>query len=290
MNIVLLGGGHAHSLVIRQWGKSPVPGATMTLVSRDRYTPYSGMLPGYVAGHYSRDQVHIDLKNLCSWASVQFIEATASAVDAEQQRIVTCSSSDVHYDVLSLDTGSVPDTRTVPGASDFSVPVKPVHVFEEKWFALQERMGQNPISIGLVGAGAGGLELLLAVEHATRHRESAVALHWFIRSRPLKDQPQRISDQVLKICMERGITVHSDFAVSQVLAGAVVATDGRRVELDEVLSVTAARAPVWPAEAGLAVDESGFVKVHTTLQSISHGNVFAAGDIASMPTSGVAKA
>lgn len=290
MNIVLLGGGHAHSLIVRKWGQHPIPGASMTLVSRDRYTPYSGMLPGYVAGHYTRDLAHIDLINLCTWAGVRFVEATATALNLNRQCINTQSTTDIDYEVLSLDTGSVPDTRTVPGASDFSVPVKPVHQFEEKWFALQDRMGQKQTSIGLVGAGAGGLELLLAVEYTMRQRGLAVSLHWFVRSRPLKEQPRRVSEWVLKLCAERGIVVHTDFSVSQVSEGAVIAADGRRVELDEVLWVTAARAPVWPAESGLATDERGFVKVHSTLQSISHDNVYATGDIASMPAPGVAKA
>lgn len=290
MKIALLGGGHAHALLARHWGKQPIPGTSMTLVSRDRYTPYSGMLPGYVAGHYTRDQAHIDLKKLCAWAGVEFIEATATALDVSQQFIKTDCTENVEYRVLSLDTGSIPDTQSVPGASDFSIPVKPVHLFEEKWLALLERTSDKPTSIGLVGAGAGGLELLLAVDHTMRERGLSVALHWFVRTRPLKNQPRKVSEWVLNVCAERDITVHHDFSVSQVSEGKVIAEDGRQVELDEILWVTAARAPEWPAESGLATDDRGFVKVHSTLQSMSHDNVFAAGDIASMPSPGVAKA
>lgn len=184
MHIVLLESDQVHALVIMQWGSSPVSGSTITLVSSDRYTPCLGMLPVYVAGYYLRNQVHINLENLWLWVGVQFIEATATSVDADRQLIVTDSANDINYDVLSLDTCSVPDTRTVPGASDFSVPVTLVHFFEEKWLALQKRMVQYQTSIGLVGAKAVGLVLLLAVENFMRHRLVAVALAWYLRSRP----------------------------------------------------------------------------------------------------------
>ncbi|MXX17447.1 MAG: hypothetical protein F4Z52_09675, partial [Gammaproteobacteria bacterium] len=72
-DLVLLGGGHSHVIVIRRWAANPVPGVRVTLVSPDTLTPYSGMLPGLVAGHYSVAQTHIDLARLCRWAGIRFV-------------------------------------------------------------------------------------------------------------------------------------------------------------------------------------------------------------------------
>ncbi len=86
-DLVLVGGGHSHVLALRMLAMQPIEGLRITLVSPDCHTPYSGMLPGLIAGHYSFEQAHIDLARLCQWAGVRFIAAEVTALDPFARRL-----------------------------------------------------------------------------------------------------------------------------------------------------------------------------------------------------------
>ena len=163
-DLVLVGGGHAHALVLRMLAMDPVPGARLTLVSPASHTPYSGMLPGLVAGHYRFEDTHIDLARLCQWAGVRFLRDTVTALDPARRELHFAQRPPLGYDLLSLDIGSQPTLDVVPGAREYAVPVKPVAEFWQRWQAgLGTHGGQR---IAIVGGGAGGLELALAMAHA----------------------------------------------------------------------------------------------------------------------------
>ena len=70
-DVVLVGGGHVHVEVLRQFAMRPQFGTRLTPISREVNTPYSGMLPGFLAGHYSFDECHIDLAPLCQRVGAQ---------------------------------------------------------------------------------------------------------------------------------------------------------------------------------------------------------------------------
>ena len=165
--LLLIGGGHSHVEVIRRWGLAPEPDVAMTLISPDRHTPYSGMLPGYIAGHYSHADCHIDLDAVCTQAGVTRIGASVGAVDFAA-RIACCSHApDQPFDVLSIDTGSTPVLAPIPGAERHGIAVKPVAQFLDLWAQLREAAGTapRPLQVVVVGAGAAGVEVVLAMQH-----------------------------------------------------------------------------------------------------------------------------
>lgn len=319
-DVVMVGGGHTHALVIRRWAMKPVAGVRMTLVSRDVMTPYSGMLPAMVAGHYTEIETHIDLARLCRWAGVRFIEASVTGIDLQQNQLaLTPAEPDFRqeqlprpplgFDVVSINTGSTPELASVPGALEHVIPVKPVNRFNRHWQELLSRLTNQPdvdLDIGIVGAGVGGFELLMSIEYVIRQlglayssdnssarSGQAVRLHWIVRGQqPLSRQPTRVQRSALRECAARNITVHTQFGVSTVTQHGIHSEDGREIKLDETLWCTAAAAPPWPRESGLAVEKGGFIAINEHLQSTSHAHVFACGDVASMvgkttPKSGV---
>lgn len=279
-DICLIGGGHSHVLLIRQWAMNPLPGVRLSLVSSAIQTPYSGMLPGLIAGHYSVDDVHVDLLRLCAWAGVRFIEDTVVGLDLNLKQIQFTRRPSIEFDALSLDTGSTPDL-SVPGSQEFVTPVKPVHNFYARWQLLLNRLhlpSTQSLSIGVVGSGAGGFELVTAMRHALP--DSKATFYWFLRdSSPIKGRADKVGQLALTAARRIGIKIIDNFDVEYVRAGQLVAADGREFELDEILWCTAAVGPGWPKAAGLSVDKRGFVATSETLQSVSHPFVFATGDI-----------
>jgi selenide, water dikinase len=301
-DLVLVGGGHSHVAVLKRFGMKPLPGVRVTLICRDVHTPYSGMLPGYVAGHYGFDDMHIDLGALARFSGARFFHSAVTRLDLHERKLFCDNRPPVPFDVLSINTGSTPNTAGVPGATETVVPVKPINRFLDRWEALSARVmaETHPVRIAVVGAGAGGVEILLAIQHRLKQMRAAAGrtaddLHYYLFSDSPEILPShnaKVRAAFLEVLHERGVAIHSGEPVVQVTPGRLRTASGAEVEADEILWVTAAGAPEWPGAAGLDVDAEGFIKVDDALQSTSHPGVFAAGDVASMvnysrPKSGV---
>jgi selenide,water dikinase len=292
-DIVLVGGGHAHVSVLRGFGMKPMPGVRLTLITRDIQTPYSGMLPGYVAGHYDYDAVHIDLGPLARFAGARLYHGEVDGIDLVERHVQVPGRPPVPYDLLSINTGSRPRTIDVPGALEHAFPVKPIDRWLRDWDALRARVlnSRGDFRILVVGGGAGGVELALSTQHHLRallqeQGDQVSRLKYALLTNGpeiLATHNAGVRRRFVRVLGERKIAVHLNSKVVVVESNGVQVENGDFHPADAVLWVTYAAAPEWPGESGLAVDEEGFIAVDREMRSISHPEVFAAGDIAALP-------
>ena len=291
-DLVLIGGGHSHVAVLKRFGMKPLPGVRLTMITRDVHTPYSGMLPGYIAGHYQFNEIHIDLRLLANFAGARIYHDEAVGIDHENQKIICKDRPPVAFDLLSVNIGSAPHMH-VTGAVEHAMPVKPINNFVAQWEGLLTRLrvSSSNLNIGCVGAGAGGVEILLAIQHRLRPTLAMVGetaehikFHLFTDSNDiLMSHNPAVRLRFNKILANRGIEVHKRSKVVGVTEGAIECESGCRFVLDEILWVTAAAPAAWlKNDTNLRLDKSGFIAVKDTLVSVSHPNIFAAGDAASV--------
>jgi selenide, water dikinase len=301
-DVVLIGAGHAHVGVLRMMGMNPIPGVRFTLVTREVDTPYSGMLPGVIAGHYTVDEAHIDTGPLARFAGARLYNSDVIGLDTTNKRVMCANRPPVNYDVVSINIGSTPSAQDVPGAAAHAIPVKPIDGFLRRFKAARERilLARGRSSIGVIGGGAGGVELMLSLQRRLMRDVSAAgfdssALTFTLLTSSdelLPAMPPAVRRRFTRLMATRGITVQTLSKVTALDATGVTIADGSQIAIDEVFWTTRAAPAPWLAQTQLALDPSGFIRVGRTLQAIGHPDVFAVGDVATIdgldvPKSGV---
>ena len=288
-DLLIVGGGHSNVEVLRHYGMKPEPGVRITVVAREPHTPYSGMLPGYLAGKYSWDEIHIDLLKLSTFANARFIADEVKRVNLDEQTVSFGSRPDVRYDVLAINTGGAPG-KDFQG-NNLVIPVKPIGRFIPAWNEVvsQHTTGKG-FRLTIVGGGPGSVEVALAIKE---RYGNAFTIHLVTANDALlKEHNKLLERAIVKELHKNEISVSYDFNVVDVSDKAIVAGDHRKLESDCVLWVAGVEAPDWIRQSNFAVDSGGFLRVNRNLQSISNPRVFAAGDIVCLdgqerPKSGV---
>lgn len=291
--LLLLGGGHAHAALMLELAAPKLAGTAVTLVTPVTHQTYSGMLPGLIAGHYRRHDIQIDVASLARRAGAELVIDQAVALDAAARRVTLASGRSLDYDVASLNLGSLPNYFSVPGAKEFTIAAKPFENFLAAWETLRADAAKRALQIAVVGAGAAGVEVALAMRFALASSGAPPGLVLF-SDQPfaLPDHPPAAQRRIARLLSKERVELRVDTRVARVEPGFVTDASGRREAFDAVVWVAGAAAQPWFRESGLALDKDGFVLVDATLRSVSNPEVFAAGDSATLevtphPKSGV---
>jgi pyridine nucleotide-disulfide oxidoreductase family protein len=286
--LVLVGGGHAHLFVLKAFAEAPEPGLDLTLVAKDRQTPYSGMLPGYVAGLYERDEMHVDLGVLARRCGARLVVDEAVGLDAGRRLVRLKGGGTLPYDVVSVDIGITPDLDALPGARHAALAVKPIGDFLAKWERVRAEAlaPDGPRRFAIVGGGVAGICLAFAIAAALRRGAPAAGLDpaefavTLISAAPPSDVNPLMRRAVHRALRRHGIAIRAGDAAASIDPAGVTLASGARVASDAVLVSTQARPPALISESGLRRDEGGFLAIRPTLQALDHDEIFAAGDSA----------
>jgi len=287
-HLLLVGGGHAQVEVLRQWAQAPLKGWHVTLLTREALSPYSGMLPGVIAGLYRAEEAMIDARALATRAGAAVILDSATGIDLAARRLHRAGGPHIEFDLLSIDTGATPDMGRTKGAARHALPLKPIDALLPRLDTLL-RAARPGMRVAVVGGGAAGVEIALALR--TRLPDAAILLVAGAAGL-LPGFPAGLRARIIRAMTSRRVTLDTGADVQEVTGSALHFADRKILDVDATIWATGAAAAPWLAETGLARDPAGFLRVDEHLRALGHSHIFAAGDVASwaddpLPKAGV---
>lgn len=276
--LVLAGGGHAHLSVLRALARQR-PDIDAVMITPSTHQTYSGMLPGWMVGHYSMAECQIDLRPLAQAANVEIILDQVTRANAELQRVTLANGTELDYDFLSVDVGGETNLSWLEALGKRLLPIKPLGGFVQRWQGIVADAGkQSNFSLIVVGGGAAGVEIALAAQHVFEERGSTATVALVASERGLlPGHATGVANRVRDLLKQRGVVLHEAQAVGA--EDGVLLGNGRHLYADIVIAATGSTPPRWLQTSHLALDEHGYISVDAGHQSISHPNVFAAGDV-----------
>jgi pyridine nucleotide-disulfide oxidoreductase family protein len=282
--LVLLGGGHANLHVFEALARNPLRDCRITVVSPYRAQIYSGMLPGWIAGHYRLDECQIPLDRLAAAAGADLLLTHARSIDANARRVHLCGGQIISYDLLVVDVGSAVRTDTILCEPEYAVPIRPAQNFAQRY--RQFARGKGAGSVAVVGGGMGSVEIVCAMRNALG-RDIEVSA--FVGKSGLVPTHSRVlRARLLRTMRELSVNVVAE-DVRRVDSTHVETIGGKRFAASFVVLATGPQAPQLLHGSGLELDSNGYLKVDACLRALSHPDVFAAGDCASLPFHNVTK-
>ena len=284
--LLLAGAGHAHINLLRRLNTKRPANTEITLLTEQPQTIYSGMLPGWMAGHYSLSDISIDAQSLCTGAEVRFVQQPLAAVSASANQVTTSDSESFDYDVLSLNTGADTDINWFNKEDSDStiIPIRPIYPFIERWQQIISEAEQSAhYQLAIVGAGAAAVELVLAAQYRlqqinSNNNNNNHQAYLVCGDDLLSSFNQHFRQQVIGQLERHNVKVI--YARAKGYSEGRLYTDMNALPIDAVIAATGVTGSAWTQNIDLNTVNQGFVAVNEVQQSVSHANVFAVGDVA----------
>lgn len=280
-HVVLIGGGHTHALVLHHWHKLKLDNVKISLINPGLTAPYSGMLPGYVAGHYSRQELDINLNDLLNFKNTKLINGYANSIDVSSKKILLRDKTEITYDIASLDVGITSDMPKLKGFSQTGIPAKPLGDFASKWSAYLS--STDAARIVIIGGGVAGCELAMAMAFAIGRAHTQKKVCLIDSSSILSGVSTTAQRKIRRNLNDYEVQILEHTEVSEIDRCGVFLNNGDYIEADFICGAAGAKPHEWIENTHLKLCE-GFVIVDEYLQT-SNPDIFAVGDCAHMEMS-----
>lgn len=271
--------------MLADWIEHGLPCERATLLTPSRTLRYSGMVPGWIAGQYDRDEGTVDVGALAERAGVQLVLGRCTGIEPVEHRVRMAGGQPLEFDIVSIDTGGVGRASEVLGEEKRLLDIRPIAGFVER---LEELPPAHRVAV--IGGGAGGVELAFALRNRKGAEPPTRVVFVTGSAGLLPDHCSAVRKKVAAELERQGIEVIEEDAS---LADGALFAGARSLEpQDVIVAALGSAAPDWPGKGGLATDHAGFIAVDAHQRSISHRHVFAVGDVAArtdrqVPHSGV---
>ena len=257
----------------------PIPGVRITLVSSDPTSAYSGMLPGLIAGHYAPAETSRSVPVMSGHRRPLYASVTSLAAD--QHTVQLSDGSTLGYDWLSLDVGATPDLSPIGDSHPRVLAVKPVATFWQRWQQWRNHAEKHHLAV--VGGGAGGTEMVLAMAEYCRQQQRPVTFSLLTGGTLLPGYGAAVQARMRRHLQRYNIRLQEHTRVTRADNAETLLANDQPLAADGRWCTGVSGIPVL-ANSSLACDAQGFVKVDAQLRSLSHPRVFATGDCAAFPS------
>ncbi|QSP95666.1 NAD(P)/FAD-dependent oxidoreductase [Marinobacter salinisoli] len=316
-HIVVVGGGAGGLELVTRLGNKlgKKRKARITLVDAGLTHVWKPLLHEVASGSLDASANEINYRAHARKHHYEFQLGRMSGLDRRKKQLVIAPFHDedgqevvperhIQYDTLVVAVGSTANDFGTPGAQDHCLfldslrQARRFHNLMLNAFLRKNHEAQleqpHTLNIGIIGAGATGVELAAELRLASRelpvygmnHLSSSDVSINIVEAadRILPALPARLSAAATRELERQQVHVHCGQPVSEVRADKIVMQDGSELASDMTIWAAGIKAPAFLAELdGLETNKGNQLVVEQTLQTTRDTDIFAFGDCAACP-------
>ena len=277
--LVLVGGGHAHMVILANLGKIVAKGHTITVIGPSDYHYYSGMGPGMLSGTYQPEEIRFATRHVVEKQGGSFLQGKAASIDPQKKTVMLESGDTVPYDVLCCNAGSNIPKLAIDGERDDIFSVKPIERLMEARNRLVDHFNRQRLNVVIVGGGPSAAEVagnVWQLAETTGGYKPRITI--CTGSAFMSRFPPSVRRKILRTLNRRGITIREGVYAKSVSASAVTLDNGETLPAAFIfLALGVKPSPIF-ADSGIASGPDGGLRVNRFLQSIEYPDIFGGGD------------